>query len=110
MPKSTDKQQRPSTPGTNPNMTGDPGANQADQSRLTSASAHSMNTSQGGGEHTFRCADVGNPDCLWETSGRSEDEVMRRVVEHARTDHGMTDWSDAMRGKVRDNIHHRQAA
>ena len=103
MPKSTDR-------ATSMKRQGDPSTSQADLSRRTSGSAHSMNTSQGGTEHTFRCADVGNSECRWETSGRTEDEVMRRVVEHARTDHGMSDWSDAMRSKVRDNIHQRQAA
>jgi predicted small metal-binding protein len=68
-----------------------------------------MNSSHGK-EHTFRCADAGNTDCRWETSGRTEDEVMQKVVEHARNDHGMTDWSDAMHDRVRGAIHRRQAA
>ena len=87
----------------------DSGGNQADLSRRTSASARSMNSSHGK-EHTFRCADAGNTDCRWETSGRTEDEVMQKVVEHARNDHGMTDWSDAMHDRVRGAIHRRQAA
>ncbi len=94
-------------------MKGNPDdSNPADLSRLTSASAHSMNTSHGGSsDQTFRCAGVGNSDCRWETSGASEDEVMRRVEEHSRRDHaGMSDWSEAMRKKVRDNIHRREAA
>ncbi len=95
---------------TNKKRSGNSGSNQAELSRRTSAGAHSMNTGYGGSDHTLRCADLGNSDCQWETSGRSEDEVMRNVVEHARTDHGMTDWSDALRNKVRDNIHRRQAA
>jgi len=86
-------------------------SNQADLSRLTSASAHSMHNTQASGNHTFRCADVGNSDCRWETSGATEDEVMRRVEEHSRRDHGgQSDWSEAMRKKVRDNIHRRKAA
>src|SRR5690242_11819049 len=44
---------------------GDAGDNQADLSRRTSPSAHSMNTSHGGGDHTYRCADAGNSDCRW---------------------------------------------
>ena len=86
------------------------GNNQADLSRRTSASAHSMNTSHSGTEHTFRCADAGNTDCRWETSGKTEDEVMQKVVEHARDHHGMTDWTDAMRNRVRDSIRQRHAA
>lgn len=86
----------------------DPG-NQPDLSRRTSASTHSMHNNQRASQHTFRCADVGPADCKWETSGENEDEVMRRVEEHAKHDHGMKDWSDAMRNKVRDNIHRRAA-
>jgi len=86
-------------------------SNLADLSRRTSASAHSLNTSLGGHDLTFRCADLGNADCRWETSGDTEDEVMRRVEEHSRHNHrGMADWSEAMRNKVRDNIRRRQAA
>ena len=87
----------------------DPG-NEPDLSRRTSASAHSMHSNQPTGKHTFRCADVGPAECTWEVAGENEDEVMRRVEEHAKHDHGMKDWSDAMRNKVRDNIHRRQAA
>jgi predicted small metal-binding protein len=83
---------------------------QADLSRRTSASAYSRNTSHGGADHTFRCADAGNSDCRWETSGNTQDEVMQKVVEHARDAHGMTDWTDAMRNRVRDSIHRREAA
>jgi predicted small metal-binding protein len=82
----------------------------ADLSRRTSASTHSMNTSQGGTAHTFRCSDTGNSDCRWETQGGTQDEVMQKVVEHARDAHGMTDWTDALRDRVRDSIHNREAA
>ena len=60
--------------------------------------------------HTFRCADAGHDDCDWETSGRTEEEVLRKVVEHARDDHHITDWSDATHERVRSAIHHRKAA
>jgi predicted small metal-binding protein len=85
------------------------GDDQADLSRHTSASAHSMNTSHGGTDHTFRCADVGNSDCQWQTSGRTESEVMEKIVEHSRDHHGMTDWTEAMRSRVRDSIRRRAA-
>jgi predicted small metal-binding protein len=93
--------------------------NQSDLSQRTSGSANSMNNSQGGitqggftqrGTHTFRCSDAGNGNCAWETSGRSEEEVLQKVVEHTRDDHGMTDWSDAMHERVRGAIRHRKAA
>src|SRR5579863_2411991 len=51
------------------------GDNQADRSR-GGTSTHSMNTSHGGTDRTFRCADVGNADCRWETSGRTDDEIL----------------------------------
>jgi predicted small metal-binding protein len=81
-------------------------SDQHDLSRRTSGSAHSMTHA----EHTFRCADAGNSNCNWETSGRTEDEVLEKVVEHVREDHGMTDWSDAMHDRVRHAIRHRKAA
>ena len=84
--------------------------NQADLSQRTSASAHSMNTSYGGAHRTFRCADAGNVDCRWETMADTEDEVMRHVEQHWRQEHGLGDWTAAMRNRVRDNIRHRQAA
>jgi predicted small metal-binding protein len=102
--------QRQSERATSNKRRDDPGNNQADLSRRTSASAHSMHNNQSAAEHTYRCADVGDPHCRWETSGDSEDEVMRRIEEHHRNDHGMADWSRAMRNKVRDNIHRRNAA
>jgi len=86
------------------------GSDQPDLSRRTSASAHSMHTNQPATGRTFRCADVGNTDCGWETSGSTEEEIVQRAEEHGRRDHGMSDWSDAMRKKVRDNIHLRPAA
>ena len=89
---------------------GGPGRNQADLTPRTSASAHSVNTSHGGTDHIFRCADAGNRDCRWETSGSSAEDVMQRVEEHGRRDHGFTDWTEAMRNKVRDAIHCREAA
>lgn len=85
-------------------------SNQADLSRRTSVSSHSMNVSHGGRDHTFRCSDVGNSDCQWETSGGTEDEVMQNVVTHSRDQHGMTDWTDAMRSRVRNAIKRRHAA
>ncbi len=86
------------------------GDDQADLSRRTSASAYSMNTSQGGTNGTFRCADMGNSDCGWETSGETDDEIVQRVEEHCWTAHGLSDWSEAMRSKVRNAIGQRDAA
>ena len=82
----------------------------SDLSHLTSGSAHSMSHDPSGENRTFRCADVANTDCRWETSGRTDDEVLQRAEEHGRKDHGMGDWSEAMRSKVRNAIRARRAA
>lgn len=95
---------------TNKRREDDPGTDQADLSRRTSASAHSMNVSHGGADHTFRCADMGNSDCRFETSANNEDEAVRRAEAHWKTQHGIADWTEAMRNRVRDNIRRRQAA
>ena len=84
--------------------------NQADLSRRTSASSHSMNANQGATAHTFRCSDVGSPDCSWETQGDSKEEVMKSVVEHQRDAHGLSDWTDALHDRMRDSIQRRKAA
>jgi len=83
---------------------------QTDLSRLTSGSAHSMTTSQPGARRTFRCADAGNADCQWETSGDTDDEIVKRAEAHWRKHHGMGDWTEAARSKAREAIKHRQAA
>ena len=95
---------------TNKSRSEDTGYNQADLSRRTSASAYSMNTSHGRRDHTFRCADAGNADCRWETSGSTENEVMQSIVEHNRDAHGTTEWTEAMHDRVRNAIHRREAA
>ena len=73
-----------------------------DLSRLTSGSAHSMHHGHSGDHRTFRCADVGNADCRSERSGVTDDEIVQLAEEHGRRDHGMGDWTEAMRGKLRD--------
>ena len=57
---------------------------------------------------TFRCADVGQSNCNWQTSGKSEDEVLRNVEQHARQEHNMN-MDENTRSKVRGAIR-RQAA
>jgi len=88
----------------------EPGDRHTDLSRLTSGSAHSMHHGHTGDNRTFRCADAGNADCRWETSGQSDDEIMQRAEEHNREHHGMGDWTEAMRGRVRNAIRRREAA
>ena len=61
-----------------------------------------------GAERTFRCADVGNADCRWETKGRTEDELMHQISEHARAAHGKQ-LDDQMRSKIKVAIRNRAA-
>jgi predicted small metal-binding protein len=37
----------------------------------------------------LRCSDI-NPGCSFRAEGRDEAEVMKKAVEHARKDHGMS--------------------
>ena len=85
------------------------GGNQAEPPRRTgaSASATSMKATH---DRTFRCADVGNTDCRWETSGASDEEILGEVHRHGQTEHGWNDWTDAMRKRIRDAIRERRAA
>jgi predicted small metal-binding protein len=62
-----------------------------------------------GAERTFRCADVGNADCRWEARGRTEDELMPQISQHAREAHGMTSIDDRMRTRIKDAIRDRAA-
>jgi predicted small metal-binding protein len=100
--------QRASYAATTNKRPDDSGRQHADLSRLTSGSAHSL--THAGEDHTLRCADVGNPGCQWETSGTTENEVLDCAKEHVRKNHGMSDWTKAMRNKVRSTIRHPKAA
>ncbi len=68
------------------------------------------NMAGSGGEKTFRCADAGHTDCRWETSGRTDSEIMDKVREHAGEKHGIRDWTDDLKNKVQSAIHERRAA
>ena len=64
----------------------------------------------GGSSRTFRCSDVGNADCRWEVTGRTEDELMPKIEQHGREAHDMKNFDTATRNKLRDAIHERRAA
>jgi predicted small metal-binding protein len=102
--------------GTEPSATrlgqviGNRGAKQTEPSRRPVATATSMSVPYDRGDRTFRCADVGNVDCRWETSGMSEEEIIEAVRQHAQSAHGWNDWTDALRDRVRDAIRERRAA
>jgi predicted small metal-binding protein len=62
------------------------------------------------GERTFRCADAGNADCRWETTARTDDEMMGQVERHEREEHGITSFDDATRRKYMNAVRERRAA
>ncbi len=88
----------------------DTGDNQAELSGRKAPTETSMNLTHEGHDRTYRCADVGNADCRWETSGTTDEEIMQQAREHAQSAHGWKDWTDALRNRVRDAIRERRAA
>jgi predicted small metal-binding protein len=56
----------------------------------------------------FKCSDVGLKHCDWQVSGNSEQEIMAKIEQHGREEHGLQ-IDDYTRNRVRDAIN-RQAA
>ena len=52
----------------------------------------------------MRCRDVG-PDCDFVARGQTEEEVMRQVVSHARTAHGIDPVPPDLARKAQAAIH-----
>jgi len=52
----------------------------------------------------FKCRDIGN-DCNFQAHGRSEEEVLQKVSEHAKKAHNMTEISKELSDKVRTAIY-----
>ena len=86
------------------------GDDQPEPSRRTGATAIPMNARHKAYDRTFRCADVGNADCRWETSGASDEEILGEAHRHGQTEHGWEDWTDALRNRTRNAIRERRAA
>lgn len=57
----------------------------------------------------FRCADVGNLSCNWSVVAENEDEVMRRVEQHGKEAHGISNVDDKTREKIRGAIRDKAA-
>ena len=66
-------------------------------------------TENGGNVKTFRCADVGDPNCRWEVSGSNEAEIMPQIERHGREQHNITNFDENTRNRVRDAIRTRAA-
>ena len=108
--------QTPDLPGTspvtdNPNSNNSEGMDTLGPSTDTGRNATSETPGRegAGAERTFRCSDVGNADCRWEAKGRTEDELMPQINDHARQAHGIKNIDDQMRSKIKDAIHTRAA-
>ena len=52
---------------------------------------------------TYTCRDVGVP-CDWRVRGETEDEIMKKIPEHARTVHKMDEIPKDLAPKVRAAI------
>jgi len=87
----------------NPNKPDQPGSggttNRPDQPK-------GVQSAQGGGQqnYSFRCSDMGDKNCAWETRGFSQEEVLRKAEQHGREHHNMTNMDEATRNKVRSHI------
>jgi len=56
------------------------------------------------GNVSFRCADVGHPECSWQASGRNEEELFPKIEQHGRDKHGIKTFDNQTREKIRGAI------
>ncbi len=61
------------------------------------------------GKKSFSCRDAGNTSCNWSVVGENENDVMRQAEQHARDAHGINNFDDNTRTRVRDAIRDRAA-
>jgi predicted small metal-binding protein len=52
----------------------------------------------------LKCGDL-NPGCKFEARGNSEDEVLKKAAEHAKTAHNMNNIPPDVLSKARSAIH-----
>lgn len=52
---------------------------------------------------TFKCADAGN-ECSWSATAESEDELMKKVAEHAKTAHPGMEVTPELVEKIKSQI------
>ena len=52
---------------------------------------------------SFRCRDTGI-DCGWEASAATSDELLKKIAEHAKEAHGITEIPQDMLEKVKSAI------
>ncbi len=58
---------------------------------------------------SFACKDVG-VNCSWTATGKDNEELLKKVEEHAREAHNMTQIPEDLRQKVLSNIRDVKAA
>ncbi len=61
------------------------------------------------GKKSFSCRDAGQTACNWSVVAENEGDVMRQVEQHARDAHGINNFDDNTRNRVRDAIRDRAA-
>ena len=66
------------------------------------------NTGQSNQNLSFRCSDAGQSNCNWQASGKSEDELLPKIEQHAREVHHMN-MDENTRSKVRGAIRQQAA-
>ena len=59
---------------------------------------------EGGGNLSFRCADVGFSGCNFEARGNSEEEIRQKAAQHGREKHNITNLDENTRNKIRSSI------
>ena len=52
---------------------------------------------------SFGCSDAG-VDCNWTTTGENEEEIMKKIKEHAHNEHGFTEIPPDIAQKVKTAI------
>src|SRR5438067_9881956 len=67
---------------------------------LSKGPSSERNTGQSNQNLSFRCSDVGQANCNWQASGKSEDELLPKIEQHAREVHHMN-MDENTRSKVR---------
>jgi predicted small metal-binding protein len=55
-------------------------------------------------EKRLSCRDVGSSECDFVCCGKTEDEVLKKAGEHAKTAHGVKEMPNDLREKARSAI------
>ena len=52
---------------------------------------------------SIKCSDTG-VECDWSATAETEDELLKKVQEHAKDEHGFTEIPQELLAKVKENI------